>query len=253
MFAKVLRSLLMVGYVGVLMVAFTLSSYLSFNTFVRRGELTVPDLVGLALDEAEVLVADDGLSVQWREGRHRFDPNVRPGGISQQKPPAGSLVKRGSAIDVTLSLGRQLVEVPDLSGQTLQTAQVNLSAAGLSLGRLTKIYSPEGDEERVVRQRPAPGSTVDHLSRVDLFLCLENSSRSFVMPDLVYERYDRVRRFFEAQGFRVGSVKYEPYEGIKPGVVLRQFPLAGHRLLPRDVISLVVASRVEPTSREVWR
>ena len=61
----------------------------------------------------------------------------------------------------------------------------------------------------------------------------------------VYESYERVRQFFESRGFRVGSVKYEPYEGIEPGVVLRQFPLAGHRLGQQDVISLVVASMGE--------
>ena len=65
------------------------------------------------------------------------------------------------------------------------------------------------------------------------------------MPDLVYRSYDRVLNFFESRGFRIGSVKYEPYEGIEPGVVLRQFPLAGHRLARDDVISLVVASAMD--------
>ena len=104
------------------------------------------------------------------------------------------------------------------------------------------MYSRQGEEERVVRQVPPPGTSVDHLSSVDLFLCLENSSRSYVMPDLIYERYDRVRRFFEAEGFRVGSVKYEPYEGVEDGIVLRHTPLAGHPLRQHDVITLVVAT-----------
>ena len=245
MLSKLLRRLLLVGYAGVLVVVFIASSYFSFSTFVRRGEITVPDLQALPLDEARTLLAEEGITLRWREELDRFDAEVPPGGILGQSPKAGSHIKRGGVVDAVLSLGRQLVEVPDLSGQTVQTAQVNLEAAGLALGRLARVYAEDGEEERVVRQSPPAGAQVDHLSAIDLFLCLESSSQSFVMPDLVYRSYDRVRVFFESRGFRIGSVKYEPYEGIGAGVVLRQFPLAGHRLLRRDVISLVVASAVE--------
>jgi hypothetical protein len=45
-------------------------------------------------------------------------------------------------------------------------------------------------------------------------------------------------------------VKYEPYEGIEAGVVLRQYPLAGHPLRRHDVISLVVAAPAEGEPRQ---
>ena len=245
MLSKLLRRLLLVGYAGVLTAVFVVSAYLSFSTFVRRGEIQVPDLHSLSIEEAEALLAVNGIVLRWREGGDRFDPEVPSGGILDQNPRAGSHIKKGGVVEAVLSRGRQIVEVPDLSGQTLQTAQVNLKAVGLSLGRLARVYFEDGEAERVVRQSPSPGETVDHMATVDLFLSLENSSQAFVMPDLVYRSYDRVRSFFESQGFRIGSVKYEPYEGIEPGVVLRQFPLAGHRLARHDVISLVVASAMD--------
>ena len=40
----------------------------------------------------------------------------------------------------------------------------------------------------------------------------------------------------------MGTVKFEPYEGILDGTILRQTPLPGHPLRRRDVISLVVAA-----------
>ena len=242
MLSKILRRLALVGFAGFVVVVFVLSSYLSFSTFVRRGEITVPDLTQLDFEQAESLLATLGLGMRAREELDRFDAQVRPGAVIDQSPRAGSPVKRGAVIEVTRSLGRQLIAVPDLSGQTLQTAEVNLRAAGLNVGRLARVYSAAGAEERIVRQSPSPGMEIDHLAGVDLFLSLGNATESFVMPDLVYQGYEGVREFFEARGFRVGSVKYEPYEGIEPGVVLRQFPLAGHRLARNDVISLVVAA-----------
>ncbi len=62
------------------------------------------------------------------------------------------------------------------------------------------------------------------------------------MPDLVYREYEPVRRFFDRRGFRLGGVKFEAYEGISPGVILRQYPLPGHPLRRQDVISLVVTA-----------
>ena len=62
------------------------------------------------------------------------------------------------------------------------------------------------------------------------------------MPDLAYRNLESVRHFFERRGFRLGSIKFEPYEGLSPGVILRQYPLPGHLLARQDVISLVVTT-----------
>ena len=63
-------------WVGVLAASFVLSAYLSFNSFVRRGEVVLPDVVGLSLDEAEARMATAGVEVNWRKERDRFDAEV---------------------------------------------------------------------------------------------------------------------------------------------------------------------------------
>ncbi len=64
------------------------------------------------------------------------------------------------------------------------------------------------------------------------------------MPDLVYRDYDQVRPYFEQLGFKFGNVKFERYEGVAAGVILRQFPLPGHPLTHDDAVSLVVVARL---------
>ena len=76
-------------------------------------------------------------------------------------------------------------------------------------------------------------------------LVAENRGETYLMPDLIDHDVREVRRFFEGHGFRIGSVKYEPYEGIRDPVVLRQYPLPGHPLRHGEVISLVVAAAPE--------
>ncbi|HVR28300.1 MAG TPA: PASTA domain-containing protein [Thermoanaerobaculia bacterium] len=238
---RLLRALGHLVWAGVLLAGFVLSSYLAFNGFVRRGEVILPEVVGLSLDEAEARLATAGIAVRWQKERDRFDADVPPGKVVLQIPKGGTPAKRRSVVEVALSRGRELVEVPDLAGQPMPTVLVHLRAAGLTVGRSFGIYAPGGAEGVVVLQAPSPGARVDPATPVDLFLRLADTGESYVMPDLIYRQYDGVREFFERRGFRLGSVKYELYEGVAPGVVLRQHPLAGHRLRPRDVISLVVA------------
>ena len=242
MLARLLRLIGFVAYAGAVLLVFIAAGYVSFNLFVRSGVTTVPELVGLTESEAQARLADAGLELRVGEDDRRFDETVALGLILQQDPGQGGLVKQGSAVEAFVSLGQELVEVPDLSGQALQAAQVTLNAAGLGLGRTAGVYSPTGEPGTVVDQSPRPGERVGRAQAVELFLCLEGRAETYVMPDLVYRDFDGVRAFFERREFRLGSVKFESYEGISPGVVLRQYPLPGHPLRRRDVISLVVAT-----------
>lgn len=241
MLARLLRRAVWVLYAGFVAVVFVAASYIAFNLFVRSGVTSVPEVKGLALAAAQTRLRERAL-VMDREAGERYDDEVSAGHILRQSPAPGNLVKRGSRVQVAVSLGAQVVAVPDLDGAALPAAQVTLAAAGLRVGRTVGVYSRDSQPGTVVDQSPKPGTRAGTAAKVDLFLSSGDPSAVFVMPDLVYRDYEQVRRFFERRGFRLGSIKFESYEGIAAGVVLRQFPLAGHPLSRREVISLVVAS-----------
>lgn len=238
---KVLGILGRLAYVGLVLVCFGASAYFAFKVFVRSGVTQAPEVVGLAPEEARAVLADQGLTLKRDEAGDRFDAEVPPGAVLQQTPASRTLVKRGSAVEVAVSLGPERLDVPDVRGQSLASAQVTLAAAGLTPGRTLTVFGG-GDPGTVVRQDPKPSAPVAPETPVDLFLSVGGTHGVFVMPDLVYEDYGRIRTFFENRGFRFGSVKFETYEGVTPGIVLRQFPLAGHPLRRDDAISLVVAA-----------
>lgn len=247
--AKALRALGFTVYGGLVVAAFLLTAYVSFGLFVRSGAAPTPDLGGLAREEAQRLLSDYGLELKMAAEAGRFDADVPAGGIVAQHPGPRTLVKRGSAVQVTLSLGPQRLTVPDLAGRSMQAAQVALAADGLALGRVLSVFSPGADAGTVIAQWPAAGEPAAPATPVELLVALAGSTPAYVMPDLVYRDYGEVRRFFEARGFRFGSVKFEPYEGVGDGVILRQFPLAGHPVERGDGISLVVATTAAMVSR----
>jgi serine/threonine-protein kinase len=237
-----LRFVGLTAYAGAVFVVFVVAAYAAFSVFVRSGATSVPELAGLTDGEAAAMLADQGLRVKEREGEEAYDERVAIGRVLRQRPPAGSFVKRGSVVELVLSRGPQRLQVPDLVGQAVQSAQVALAAVGLPSGRTLSVWSEHQPSGLVTLQNPPAGARVDRLMPVDLFVSIGNTAETYVMPDLIYRGYDDVKVFFERGGFRLGSVKFEAYEGIARGVVLRQFPLPGHPLRRQDPIALVVAA-----------
>ena len=236
-----LRLLGWLSYGLFLLVVFVIAGYFSFSLFVRSGVTAVPDLQGLASEEATGLLRDHGLEATIVE-EPRYDETVPRNHVVLQDPDGGSLVKRGSVVKIVTSLGQELVQVPDLESQALQAAQVTLNASGLTLGRTLNIFSETGRPGTVVTQTPAAGERVSRGASIDLYLSLEGREETFLMPDLVYRRFSDIEQYFRSRGIRLGSVKFEVYEGISPGTVLRQHPLPGHRLRKHDVVSMVVTA-----------
>jgi beta-lactam-binding protein with PASTA domain len=241
--SKLLRGLGFLAYLALLFVIFGLAAYTSFSVFVRSGATTVPAVVGLSRTDAANLLADHGLGVRGVEGAGRYDDKIPAGRVARQTPDPRTLVKRGSPVTLLLSLGPRRVTVPDLKGKTLPGAQAAISGTGLALGRILGALAPNHEAPgSVIEQDPDTGSSVAPATGVDLLLAMAAPGERYVMPDLVYRNYDQVRPYFEQLGFKFGSVKFERYEGVAAGVILRQFPLPGHPLSREDAVSVVVAT-----------
>ncbi|HLX10519.1 MAG TPA: PASTA domain-containing protein [Thermoanaerobaculia bacterium] len=242
MWRRFLSGLGFVAYLLLVLVVFLAASYFAFSVFVRSGVMPVPNVTGLTRGEATDMLGDLGLTLRRAEGSGRYDDQVPAGRVVRQSPDPRTLVKRGSSVEVMLSLGPRRVKVPSLAGKALPAAQVTLSAIGLEVGTILGAFDGQQPPGAVVEQDPSAGDEVPPASPVNLLLAMATPGRRYVMPDLVYRHYDPVRQYFEAHGFRFGSVKFERYEGVAAGVILRQFPLPGHPLTAGDPVSLVVAT-----------
>jgi serine/threonine-protein kinase len=237
------------AYLMVVGVLFVGAAYLGFSLFVNRGVTPVPSVVGLELPAASRRLADQGLRGRHVDGADRFAERVPAGRVLEQRPSAGSLAKRGGLVSLVLSRGSRVVAVPDLVGSALPAAQVTLSVAGLGVGPTAQVFAaaPIGS---VVAQEPVAGTQVGPGTPVRLFLAGERWRETYVMPDLIDRDYRHVRAVLDRNGFRVGSIKFEPYEGVSESLVLRQFPLPGHPVRRGEPISLVVAAVAEPLPAE---
>lgn len=243
MLSRLLRGLSLLAYALLILFVFGLAAYTSFSLFVRSGVTTVPSVTGMTRADAAAALADQGLTLRSAGEAERYDDKIQAGRVARQNPGPRTLVKRGRPVTVVLSKGPRRVEVPDLLGKTLPAAQSAISGSGLGLGRILGAFALDRQAAgSVLEQDPDPGAAAPPASGVDLLLAMAATGERYVMPDLVYRDYEQVRPYFEQLGFAFGNVKFERYEGVAAGIILRQFPLPGHPLTRDDSVSLVVAT-----------
>ena len=124
---------------------------LLLNIFTRHNKYKdVPDFVGISLEDAESLAKTDRLRIEINDSL--YVPTYAPGVILEQKPEAGTQVKSGRRIFVTVNSARQkMVTVPYVAGYSLRQAKNMLETAGLTIERL--IYVEDIATNNVLEQK----------------------------------------------------------------------------------------------------
>jgi serine/threonine-protein kinase len=129
------------------------------------SSVPVPRLYGNTPAQAESVLQGAGLRLGAQS--QDYSDDVAEGGIFLQDPSGGENVEPGTAVDVTVSLGPEQVEVPEVYGLSVAAAQTTLSEAGLN----STPIEVEGDEAAgtALSTDPAVGAMVDPGSTVSLF------------------------------------------------------------------------------------
>lgn len=254
--SKTARVLVRFGWLAVLSVLlvglFGGSFYVAMRLVFAGREVTVPDLSGLAVDEARATLNRSDLYLETVA--EKYDGRVPKGHVQSQEPPAGSTIKKNRKVRVSVSLGPLEVTIPDLTGQTLRTARIALQRGRLSVGRVTSTYTARVPGDAVMAQHPpatgAGGAGVaspesvrasDGQAAVDLLVSKGRRDPVYVMPDLTGRRLDEVSDFVRRAGLRMGAVRRQPASGVARGAVVKQYPESGYPVGRQEIISLVVS------------
>jgi len=134
------------------------------------GEIHIPNLVGLPLRQAEMILKRIGLSVG--EVQQITSDEVPESNIISQSPEAHLKAKRGSKVDLLVSLGTEkaFIVMPSVIGLDLQSAKKAFDEWGLKLGEITEEVNPNITKGRIIRQSPPVGEQVKKGDEVDLVI-----------------------------------------------------------------------------------
>lgn len=141
--------------------------------FGEKQTLPVPDLIGKSLEQAKETAGRTGLEIDENNIHQEFNDRVSEGRIYMTSPkPGGAVPKEQPFIQVWISKGPKLVEVPNVTGMSMTEAERRVNAAGFVVRRQASEYSNTVPAERIIRQSPASGQKLEQLKSIDVVLSL---------------------------------------------------------------------------------
>lgn len=217
---------------------FGLSVYQSY--FQIPDEVAVPVITGKDLAKANEILEAVHLKLSIQESRHT---NSYPEGvIISQDPTAGRKVRRERLIMAVVSLGPELVDVPDLKGKTLREARILLSNNRLQVGKITFKEEKVGEPEQILEQRPAGGEKVAKGRSVDLQVQKGSSSATTSVPDWQGQPVYKIEDLIDRAHLSLGAVVWVFNDFAPRGEIVGQDPSKGNLVAYHSPMELQVSA-----------
>jgi beta-lactam-binding protein with PASTA domain len=179
-----LRHLLLAVAIGVIILLITL---VWLKIYTHHGQaISVPNLTGLTLDEADDVVSSRKLNIEVLDSIYAND--MPRGTVVKQNPAPSSKVKVRRRIFVTMNaVNPEKASMPNLVSLSDRQAILALENAGLELGEVS--YKPDFAVNSVLQQKLngsviEEGTMVEKGSRIDLVLGMGLSTETTTVPDL---------------------------------------------------------------------
>lgn len=210
-------------------------------------KIDVPDVMGKTAEEAQLAIEQAGFKVG--EVKNVYDDSAEPGTVVGQSPKGGDKAEKGSKINIDVSQGSEEIEVPDVSGMTLDEARKAITVAGFSVGETTKEYSDSVEEGKVMKQTPTAGTMAAQGSKVDLVI--SQGKDEIEVPDVEGLSLDAARAKIERAGLKLTQAGQQNSSTVDVDCVISQSPSSGTKVPEGSSVSVVISLGKEDTSVNV--
>ncbi|MBQ8954539.1 MAG: protein kinase [Clostridia bacterium] len=228
-------SWLLVSVVALVLAAALLGTWLFYERLKTR--VRVPSMVMADVEDAVAQLDAQGLDYELDR---RFDDSVVSGVVIAQDPEANSLIYPGGRVTLSVSMGKESVEVPDVTQKMRNEAVQLLEDADLLVGDVRLEISDDVPVGAVISQSPEGGRKAAPFSEVALAVSGESTS----VPDLSGLTVELARVTLQASGLQLGQTTQEDSDA-PSGTVIGQSLEAGGRVLWGVSVDLVVSAMDE--------
>jgi beta-lactam-binding protein with PASTA domain len=215
-----------------IIVALTWIALIAMDFYTHHGDYeVVPDLRGSYVEEAEIVLAKQGLFVQIIDSV--YVRNKKLGTIIDQIPAPNSNVKNNRAIYLIIN-SRQVrqVTLPDVSDVSYRQADAMLQSIGLVIGSVE--YSPSDYKDLVLEVKyrgriVLAGSRIPEGSTVVLVVGNGLGAAQAIVPVLKGLGMEEASEAITAAQLNIGAVEYDvpPTDNEADYIIYRQRPSAG--------------------------
>lgn len=183
--------------------------FFSLGWITGNGETgKVPAVIGLDVLAAEKNLIAAGFDVELQDSIY-VDTLAR-NAVLRQTPEADEIVKKGRTVYLTINrVVAPQVDMPNLVGFSIKSAETYLKVLGLRLGSIQMV--PDQNKNVVIDQlvngQPiAPGSKIPSGTLIHFLVGDGGASGGMFMPDLVGLTYEQAKAQLISLGLNLGAV-----------------------------------------------
>lgn len=182
----------------------------------------VPNLIGKTEKQAEKILKDNKLEVGHitQDYSDKYAKNQ----IMKLEPGEGEKVEQKTKINIVVSKGQHIEEMPNLVGQTKEEAEKTLKALGFENVHFTTAYTQHDIAKgNIEGQSIAPGEKVA-VTKTRLDITESLGKRQVYVDDYTDEKFDTVKKDLEDKGLTVNVKSERADHKIKEGHIISHSP-----------------------------
>lgn len=201
---------------------------------------TVPNVVGSPAGQAIADLTARGFAIAQVDTH--ADERYPAGTVLYQNPYGGAEVKEGRKVFLTVSSGKELLAIPNVTGLPLREAKIRLQMAGLTTGDVSYENNSSVAEETVLRQSAPPGSRLPMNATLSLVVSSGPEQQSVAVPSLVGRTLAEAQQLVQSAKLVFGQINFKTNHMVLPSTVLEQIPAAGDTVKEGSAVQLSVAA-----------
>lgn len=233
------RAILLAVIAFLLIVAASFGGSWWWTEYGPGSYLTMPTTTGRDLTDVQADLGAIGLASSVEE---EFSDDVQSGIVTHSDPDGGSSVHKSTNVQLYVSKGIDMKDVPNVVGKGQDEASRTLTDAGLALGAVTDAYSEDVPPGQVISQSVAAGTSLAHDSTVDVVLSKGREPRN--VPTLTGKGASAAKSSIEALGL-VASPTEAYSDTVPEGQVISQQTREGSTVYRGDSVSYTVSKGPE--------
>ncbi|MGC9367072.1 MAG: PASTA domain-containing protein [bacterium] len=229
------------------------SGYVLTDVFIDRSGLnpekaTVPDFIGLSLEQASSLLIEYGLDTLPSANIHYFPGNQEypESTIFKQDPPPGINIAHSGQIEIWINLTKEeivqdtVLYVPHVDGLTADRAVSLIRSKGL-VPEVESLFSDSVSPGRIISTDPRGGEVSaagDHV-----IIIVSKGSHPVEVPDLTNMNIIQASELLTSMELNI-TIADERICSLPPFTILEQQPPPGESLLPGSKVTVVISKEI---------
>ncbi|WP_294601953.1 Stk1 family PASTA domain-containing Ser/Thr kinase [uncultured Lactobacillus sp.] len=208
----------------------------------KNSDIRIPDVTNLSEKKARNKLENVGLKVG--KIKHRNSDSIDRGKVIETSPVAGSEIKRGRYIDLYISDGAGMVQVPDVTGDEYGIAVQKLEKLGFEVIRENQFSSSVPPDHVISQSVAADVEVKPEQTTITLVISKGKNPRSkhlmIKLPDLKDYSLKQAQEFAHKHGLTL-QVSSAYSSKVKKGMIISMSPAAGTQVPRGSTISVNVS------------